>query len=76
MRKRYNIRQVTKQGESGDVSGVTIQSWKERLPEILKKDDIYNLDEMVAFGELCLRRVLVRRERNIMVGKSLIRELQ
>ncbi len=36
-KKRYNIRQVTIQGESGDVSGVTIQSWKERLPEILKE---------------------------------------
>ncbi len=43
-KKRYNIRQVTIQGESGDVSGVTIQSWKERLPEILKEyrnEDIY-----------------------------------
>ncbi len=30
-KKRY---QVTNQGESGDVSRVTIQSWKERLPEI------------------------------------------
>ncbi len=51
-KKRYNIRQVTIQGESGDVSGVTIQSWKERLPEILKeyrKEDIYNLDETGCF---------------------------
>ncbi len=74
MEKEYNIRQVTIQGESGDVSGVTIQSWKERLPEILKeyrKEDIYNLDETGCFGELCLGRVLVRRERNVVVGKSL-----
>lgn len=35
-KKRYNIRRVAVQGESGDVSGETIESWKERLPEILK----------------------------------------
>ena len=32
---RYNIRQMTISGESGGVSGDTITSWKERLPEIL-----------------------------------------
>lgn len=29
---RYNIKQVKVCGESGDVCGVTIDSWKERLP--------------------------------------------
>ena len=33
---RYNIRQMTICGESGDVSGDTVTSWKERLPEILR----------------------------------------
>ena len=35
-------------GESGDVSGETVESWKERLPVILagyKEEDIWNLDE-------------------------------
>ena len=39
-------------GESGDVSGDCVRSWKERLPEILKgykKEDIYNLDESGCF---------------------------
>jgi len=46
---RYNIRKMKVSGESGDVSGDSVRSWKERLPEILKgykKEDIYNLDEM------------------------------
>jgi hypothetical protein len=37
-------------GESGDASGETVDSWKERLPEILhgyKKEDIWNFDETV-----------------------------
>ena len=50
---RYNnIRQMTISGESGDVSGDMITSWKERLPEILSgysKADIWNLDETGCF---------------------------
>ena len=29
-KKRYNIRQITISGESGDVAGETLESWKER----------------------------------------------
>ena len=39
-------------GESGDMSGDCVRSWKERLPEILKgykNEDIYNLDESGCF---------------------------
>jgi len=38
--------------ESGDVLGETVQSWKERLPEILRgysKEDIWNIDETGVF---------------------------
>ena len=51
-KRRYNIKQVTVCGESGDVRGETVESWKEQLPEILegyKKEDIYNLDETGCF---------------------------
>lgn len=44
---RYNIKKIRVSGESGDVSGETISSWKERLPELLqgyKAEDIFNLD--------------------------------
>ena len=49
---RYNIKKVAISGESGDVSGATVKSWKERLPEILRgysKKDVYNLDETGCF---------------------------
>ena len=38
--------------ESGDVEGATVESWKERLPEIVQgyeKDDIWNMDETGLF---------------------------
>ena len=51
-KKRHNIRKVAVCGESGDVRGNTVDSWKERLPEILndyEKEDIYNIDETGCF---------------------------
>ena len=32
----YNVKQMKVSGESGDVSGATVDSWKERLPDILR----------------------------------------
>ena len=52
MEKRYNIKELTVCGESGDVAETTIDSWKEKLPEIVngyRKEDIWNLDESVFF---------------------------
>ena len=51
-KKRYNIRQITISGESGDVAGDTVESWKERLPELLcgyEANDVWNLDETGCF---------------------------
>ena len=45
MEEAHHIRRVTICGESGDVCGDTVASWKERLPEILNgyaKEDIFN----------------------------------
>ena len=39
-------------GESRDVSGETVKSWKERLPELVQgysKEDIWNMDETGCF---------------------------
>ena len=39
-------------GESGDVSGETVESWKEKLPELARgynKEDIWNMDETGCF---------------------------
>lgn len=41
-------KQLTISGESGDVQGETVYSWKERLPEI-QQENIYNLDETGCF---------------------------
>ena len=38
-KKRYNVKRVSICGESGDVRGYTVTSWKERLPEILRGYD-------------------------------------
>lgn len=51
-KKRYNIRHVKINGESGEVSGLTVESWKERLPELLHdfaSRDIWNIDETGCF---------------------------
>ena len=51
-KERYNIKQATVCGESGDVQLSTVDSWKERLPEIVqgyKKEDILNMDETGIF---------------------------
>ena len=51
-KQRYNVKRITIRGESGDVRGDTVTSWKERLPETLQgyaKEDIYNLDETGCF---------------------------
>ena len=34
-KKRYNMKMLKVCGESGEVSGETVKSWKERLPEIV-----------------------------------------
>ena len=51
-KKRYNIKHVKINGESGEVSGATVDSWKERLPELLQgyaSENIWNLDETACF---------------------------
>ena len=51
-KKRYNVKQLRICGESGDVQGETVDSWKERVPEIVQgyaKDDILNMDETGLF---------------------------
>ena len=51
-KKRYNVKQLRICGESGDVQGATVESWKERLPEIVQgyeKEDIWNMDETGVF---------------------------
>ena len=63
-KKRYNIKRLTICGESDDVSGDTVTSWKERLPKILDKEDIYNLDETGCFWKALPTRGFGERGKN------------
>ena len=52
LKKHYDICKIKICGESVDVSGETVASWKERLPEILhgySANNIWNLDETGCF---------------------------
>ena len=49
---RHNIKKIIISGESGEVFGKKVESWKERLPEIVegyKAEDIWNMDESGCF---------------------------
>ena len=35
-KKRYDVHRMKINGESGDVPGETVDSWKERLPELVR----------------------------------------
>jgi hypothetical protein len=35
-KKRYDVHKMKVSGESGDVSGETVASWKERIPELVR----------------------------------------
>ena len=51
-KKKHHLRKMTISGESGEVSGLTVDSWKEHLPEIVQgynSEDVWNLDETGVF---------------------------
>ena len=70
---RYNIKQVKVCGESSDVRGETIDSWKERLPEILHgyaKEDVWNMDETGVFWQALPDRGFGSKGRQCKGGKK------
>ena len=69
----YNVRQMKVSGESGDVSGATVDSWKERLPDILhgySADDIWNLDETGCFWRALPDKGFNQRAKDCKGGKQ------
>ena len=51
-KKRYDIHRMKINGESGDVAGETVVSWRERIPELLhgySAENVWNLDETGCF---------------------------
>ena len=71
-KKRHHIKQIAVSGESGDVSGATVDSWKERLPHILEgysPEDIWNLDETGCFWRALPDKGFVNEQRNAKVER-------
>ena len=72
-KKKHNIKQLKVCGESGDVSGATIASWKERLPHILNgysAHNIWNLDETGVFWRALPDKGLSERSKQCRGGKK------
>ena len=71
-KKRFNVRKLTICGESGDVSGETIASWKERFPEILRgyeEKNVYNIDETGCFWKALPDHGFIQKGRQCKGGK-------
>ena len=67
-KKHFNIKELKICGESGDVEGTTVESWKERLPEIVQgyqKDDIWNMDETGLFWQALPDKGFGQKSKNI-----------
>ena len=72
-KKRYNIKQVAVSGESGDVSGDTVSSWRERIPEIVagySPSDIWNIDEKGCFWRALPEKGFGRKGQECKGGKK------
>ena len=60
-------------GESGEVSGKTVESWKERLPEILEgytAQNIWNIDETGCFWRALPEKGLAEKGKACHGGKK------
>ena len=56
---RHNVKQFSVAGEDGEVNAETLESWAERLPEIVKGyelKDIWNADETGLFFWIALKK--------------------
>ena len=72
-KKRFAIKQLNICGESGDVQGNTVDSWKERLPELVhgySKDDILNMDETGLFFHALSDRGFAQKSQSCKGGKK------
>ena len=70
---KHNIRQMTISGESGEVKGETVDSWKERIPEIIhgySAKDIWNMDKTGCFWRALPDKGLGQKGKLCKGGKS------
>ena len=69
---------MTTSGESGDVSGSTVSSWKERLPEIVqmyRSEDVWSLDKSGVFWQALPDKGFGQRVRQCKGEKKASKEL-
>ena len=77
---RHNVRRMTVSGESGYISGLTAQSWKERIPHIVEGyiHVVVNMCRILTkwdvFGRHYRIKGLARKLNNVKVGKSASKE--
>ena len=72
-KKRFAIKELKICGESGEVQGETVDSWKERLPEIVQgysKDNIWNMDETGLFFRALPDRGFAQKRQSCKRGKK------
>lgn len=70
---KHNIRKMVVCGESGEVSGKTVESWKERLPEIIEgytAKNIWNMDESGCFWKALPEKGLAEKGKACHGGKK------
>ena len=69
----HNLKCRTVSGESGEVSEMTTQSWKERLPEILEgysEENIFNMDETGCFWQALPEKGFAKKGETCKGGKK------
>ena len=70
---RHNIEQLTVSGESGEVRGATVDSWKECIPEVIEgysAQNIWNMDETGCFWWALSDKVLGQKGKLCKGGKK------
>ena len=75
-KKQYDIHKMKINGESGDVAGETITSWKERIPELLRgysAENVWNIDETGCFWRALPEHGFGRKGSECKGGKNLNR---
>lgn len=72
-KKCYNVKHLKICGESGDVHGETVESWKERIPGIIQgyeKEDVWNMDETGIFWRALPERGFGQKSRSCKGGEK------
>ena len=78
-KKRYDIHKMKINGQSGDVAGETITSWRERIPELLRgysAENVWNLDETGCFWRALPEHGFGRKGSLCKGGKRLNKDLR